>query len=76
MPEGNPSFDIKVKINYGYASALPFGNQLSRQAQALILGYTGYRHEVIPKLQKISHKSRAFISLNAKAKECMLSHEI
>ena len=40
---------------------MPFINLQAREATAIILGFLGYRHHVLPLLQTLSHKSRAFI---------------
>ena len=45
----------------GNLRSMPFENVRSRNAIATILSYMGYRHDVIPMMQEISHSTRAFI---------------
>ena len=53
-------FDIKVKLKEDYKKCLIFDLD-SRLPIGIILGFLGYRHEVMPFLQRASHKTRAFI---------------
>ena len=41
--------------------SLPFKDLPAREPTAKIMGFIGYRHTVLPLLQTLSHKSRAFI---------------
>ena len=54
-------FCIIVKIQQNNKKSLPFVNLQAREATAIILGFLGYRHHVLPLLQVLSHKSRALI---------------
>ena len=53
-------FDIIVPIKEDLKKTLIFGFK-SRPTIALSLGFLGYRHEVLPLLQTISHATRAYI---------------
>ena len=53
-------FEIKVKIKPGLKKALILNLQ-ARPAIGLVLGFLGYRHQVIPLLQKLCHATRAYI---------------
>ena len=50
--------DVKFKE---FLSCTPFDDIKSRNATATILSFLGYRHEIIPQMQRISHRSRAYI---------------
>ena len=56
-------FDIKVDIHEKHRTGLPFLN--SRLASGIMLSYLGYQNEVLPLLQTISHRTRAY-AVNAK----------
>ena len=53
-------FDIKVSIRDELKKNLIFGLE-ARPPIGIILGLAGYRNQVIPLLQKLSHGTRAFI---------------
>ena len=55
------SKDIRVEIKADQLSSLPFKDLQSRVCTATILQYTGYQQQIILLLQKLSHKSRAYI---------------
>ena len=55
--EKNP----KVRIRQHLLKSLPLPRIQARAPTAIILSFTAFRHEIISILQKISHKSRAFI---------------
>ena len=54
------TFDIKVKVKEDLKKGLIF-NFRSRLPIGIVLAFFGYRHEVMPLLQTLSHGSRAFI---------------
>ena len=54
------SFDIKVSIQEKLKKGLIFGFK-ARLPIAVLLQFLGYRHEVMPLLQRISHGTRAYI---------------
>ena len=58
------AFDIRVTIRDNLKKGLVFGLQ-ARLPIGLILGFFGFRHEVLSLMQTLSHSSRAYI-LNAK----------
>ena len=43
--------ELSAKLIFGFKARIPI---------AIILGYTGYRHEVMPLMQILSHTTRAF----------------
>ena len=53
-------FDIKVTIKKKLKKSLIFGIR-ARPPIGILLGFLGFRDEVIPILQAISHGTRAFI---------------
>ena len=53
-------FDIIVPIKEELKKGLVFGMK-ARPTIALFLGFLGYRHEVIPMMQTVSHSTRAYI---------------
>ena len=53
-------FSVDVEIKQELKKKLIFGMN-SRLPIALILGYLGYRHEVLPIMQVLSHGTRAYI---------------
>ena len=54
------NYDIKLEIKKKLKKELIFGLG-ARLPIALIIGFMGYRHEVIPLMQTISHSTRAYI---------------
>ena len=54
------TWDIKADIKEEMKKGLIFGLR-ARLPIGMILGYVGYRHEVMPLLQIISHQTRAYI---------------
>ena len=54
------TFDINVQIKEKLKKGLIFGLK-SRLAIGLILGYMGYRHDVVSMMQRVSHSTRAYI---------------
>ena len=44
--------NLKKKLIFSFNSKLPI---------ALVLGYLGYRHEILPLMQVLSHGTRAYI---------------
>ena len=54
------AFDIKKPIKDELKKNLIFGLQ-ARLPIGIILGFTGYSHQVIPLMQVLSHGTRAFI---------------
>ena len=57
------NFSLKVEIKEDLKKGLIFGIK-SRPAIGSILSFSGYKHQIMPQLQKISHSERAFL-LNA-----------
>ena len=53
------NYDIKVGILQELKNALPFFK--ARPPSGIFFGFLGFRHEVVPLLQKISHGTRAYI---------------
>ena len=53
-------FNIKVRIKNDLRRGLIFGIK-ARLPIGIILSFAGYRHEVMPLLQKLSHGTRAYI---------------
>ena len=58
------NFSIKVPIKHELKKGLVFGLR-ARLPIAIIIGFIGYRHDVMPMMQKLSHGTRAYIC-NAK----------
>ena len=54
------TFDTRVPIKNELLKGLIFGIQ-ARLPIGVILGFFGYRHEVMPLLQTLSHRTRAYI---------------
>ena len=54
------AFDIKEPIKDELRKNLIFGLQ-ARPPIGIILGFVGYRNQVIPLMQVLSHSTRAFI---------------
>ena len=52
--------DVKVQIKEDLKKCLIL-NLRSRLAIGVVLGFVGWRHEVIPILQSLSHSTRAYI---------------
>ena len=50
-----------VKIDETKKKRLPFKDLMSRLGTAIVLGYLGFRHQVIPIMQTLSHGTRAFV---------------
>ena len=55
------SWDLLVDIKSEHLKSLPFIRIRARAPTATILSYLGFRHQVIPILQTLSHKVRAYI---------------
>ena len=55
--------EVRVPLKEELKKCLLFG--LSRLSVAMILGYLGHRHEVMPIMQTICHSTRAYM-VNAK----------
>ena len=53
-------FETLVPIKDELKKCLIIGLR-SRVAIAIVLGFTGYQHEVLPLMYNLSHKTRAFI---------------
>ena len=53
------SFDIREPIKDALKKDLILGLQ-ARPTIGIVLGFAGYRHQVIPLLQCLSHGTRAF----------------
>ena len=54
------NYDIKLEIKTKLKKQLIFGLD-ARLPIALIIGFMGYRHEVVPLMQTISHSTRAYL---------------
>ena len=54
------SFDIKVTIKKEMLKSLVFGLN-SRLPIGIMLSFYGYRYEVVPLMQELSHATRAYI---------------
>ena len=67
----NKTFQTKAKIKSQYLASLPFNPLNARPVIANFLTFLGYRHEVIPLLQVLSHKTRAY-TINANGLEGFL----
>ena len=64
-------YNVKVKIKENLKKSLVFGIQ-ARLPVAMILGFSGYRHEVVELMQVLSHGTRAYI-LNANSLQGFLN---
>ena len=53
-------WDIKVTIKSDLKKTLVFGFR-SRLPIGVVLSFVGYRHEVLPVMQVLSHSTRAYI---------------
>ena len=54
------SWQIRVRIKQDLMKNLIFGFQ-SRLPTGIVLGFLGFRHDVIPIMQRLSHGTRAYI---------------
>ena len=54
------NFDVKVTIKEHLKKGLVFGLK-ARLPIGIILGFVGYRHEVMPIMQTLSNATRAYI---------------
>ena len=54
------SFDIKESVKNALRKDLIFGLE-ARPPIGIILGFVGYRNQVLPLMQGLSHGTRAFI---------------
>ena len=54
-------WDINVEIIDAYKKALPFLGLKSRVPVAVVFAFYGYKEEVLPLLQTLSHSTRAYI---------------
>ena len=53
-------WDVSIQIKDELKKSLIFGFQ-SRLSIGEVLSFVGYRHEVLPILQKLSHGTRAYV---------------
>ena len=53
-------FEIRVTIKDELKKALIFGLE-ARLPIGIILGFVGYRHQVLPLMQSLTHATRAYI---------------
>ena len=53
-------FEIRVTIKDELKKALIFGLE-ARLPIGIILGFIGYRHQVLPLMQSLTHATRAYI---------------
>ena len=58
------NFVIRVEIKEELERCLIFKKIQARLPTAVILGYFGYKHQVMPLMQTLSHKTRAY-AINA-----------
>ena len=54
-------WDTKVPIEETYLKEVPFDAIDSRGAIATVWTFLGYKHEVIEILQRLSHRTRAYV---------------